>query len=175
MYVSWVLADKLRIVMSSIMRWRRGEIGFVIGELLSLDCTNVQSLQTGDCLPMPSLRSSRPIGHDHYRNVRQSDRQIQHSQLAIGLQTFATGSLPRSGLVQRVLRNIEREFLGLFRLGARELDDLGPLLGVFGDELCKVGGRARKRSAAQVGKPRLDLGVSETRIDLLVELVDDLG
>src|SRR6516164_10981410 len=30
---------------------------------------------------MPSLRSSRPIGHDHYRNVRQSDPQIQHSQL----------------------------------------------------------------------------------------------
>src|SRR5262245_66439476 len=108
MYVSWVLADKLRIVMSSIMRWRRGEIGFVIGELLSLDCTNVQSLQTGDCLPMPSLRSSRPIGHDHYRNVRQSDRQIQHSQLAIGLQTFATGWLPRSGLVQRDLWNIRR-------------------------------------------------------------------
>src|SRR5262245_66073003 len=94
--------------MSSIMRWRSGEIGFVIGELLSLDCTNVQSLQTGDCLPMPSLRSSRPTGHDHYRNVRQSDRQIQHSQLAIGLQTFATGWLPRSGLVQRALRNIRR-------------------------------------------------------------------
>src|SRR5262249_32961598 len=42
---------------------------------------NVQSLQTGDCLPMQSLRWSRPIGHDHYRNVRQSDPQIQHSQL----------------------------------------------------------------------------------------------
>src|SRR5262245_63243636 len=96
--------------MSSIMRWRSGEIGFVIGELLSLDCTNVQSLQTGDCLPMPSLRSSRPTSHDHYRNVRQSDRQIQHSQLAIGLQTFATGSLPRSGLVQRALCNSVNDF-----------------------------------------------------------------
>src|SRR5262245_18730992 len=30
---------------------------------------------------MQSLRWSRPIGHDHYRNVRQSDPQIQHSQL----------------------------------------------------------------------------------------------
>jgi hypothetical protein len=29
----------LRMVMSSIMRWRSGEIGCVIGELLSLDCT----------------------------------------------------------------------------------------------------------------------------------------
>src|SRR5262249_40120667 len=26
-------------------------------------------------------RSSRPTGHDHYRNARQSDSQIQHSQL----------------------------------------------------------------------------------------------
>src|SRR5215471_13647800 len=34
--VSWVLGDKLRIVMSSIMRWRRGEIGLVIGSLLSV-------------------------------------------------------------------------------------------------------------------------------------------
>src|SRR2546425_7664362 len=36
MHVSWVLGDKLRIVMSSIMRWRRGEIGLVIGGLLSV-------------------------------------------------------------------------------------------------------------------------------------------
>src|SRR5437870_6819125 len=36
MYVSWVLGDKLRIVMSSIVRWRRGEIGLVIGGLLSV-------------------------------------------------------------------------------------------------------------------------------------------
>src|SRR5437899_12268425 len=36
MYVSWVLGDKLRIVMSAIMRWRRGEIGLVIGGLLSV-------------------------------------------------------------------------------------------------------------------------------------------
>src|SRR4029453_483124 len=36
MYVSWVLGDKLRIVMSSIMRWRRGEIGLVISGLLSV-------------------------------------------------------------------------------------------------------------------------------------------
>src|SRR5262245_50506048 len=35
MYVSCVLGDKLRIIMSSIMRWRRGEIGLVIDGLLS--------------------------------------------------------------------------------------------------------------------------------------------
>src|SRR5262245_64689246 len=43
---------------------------------------------------------------DRQAAVRQSDLQIQHSQLAIGLQTFATGWLPRSGLVQRALRNV---------------------------------------------------------------------
>src|SRR5262249_57555544 len=60
MYVSWVLGDKLRIVMSSIMRWRRGEIGLVIGGLLSLDCTNAQSSQTGRLLPMIQLRLGLP-------------------------------------------------------------------------------------------------------------------
>src|SRR4029453_6940276 len=35
MYVSCVLGDKLRITMSSIMRWRRREIGFVFDGLLS--------------------------------------------------------------------------------------------------------------------------------------------
>src|SRR5215471_5756283 len=155
MYVSWVFAEKLRIVMSSIMRWRSGEIGFVIGELLSLDCTNVQSLQTGDCLPMPSLRSSRPTSHDHYRNVRQSDRQIQHSQLAIGLQTFATGSLPRSGLVQRALRHIWPRSRQSLRLDVGRPDHLGPLPGFVGDELAEVAGRAWKLGAAKVGKARL--------------------
>src|SRR5262245_35665126 len=43
---------------------------------------------------------------DRQAAVRQSDLQIQHSQLAIGLQTFATGWLPRSGLVQRHLWNV---------------------------------------------------------------------
>jgi hypothetical protein len=36
MYVSWLLGDKLRIVMSSIMRWRNGEIGLLICGPLSI-------------------------------------------------------------------------------------------------------------------------------------------
>ena len=64
---------------------------------------------------------------------------------------------------------------GLVRLGAGELDHLAPLLGLIGDELAEVGGRARKHRAAHVGDPRLDLGIGEARIDLLVELVDDFG
>src|SRR5262249_4328970 len=81
MYVSWVFADKLRMVMSSIMRWRSGEIGCVIGELLSLDCTK-RAILADRRLPTDAIvRWSRPTGHDHYCNVRQSDPQIQHSQL----------------------------------------------------------------------------------------------
>src|SRR5215472_4653324 len=57
---------------------------------------------------------------------------------------------------------------GSLRLDAREPDHLRPLLRFVGDELSKIVGRARKHSAAQVGKPRLHLGI-------LVEIVDDLG
>ena len=38
-------------------------------------------------------------------------------------------------------------------LMAGELDHLAPLLGFVGDELAEVGGRARKRRAAEVGEP----------------------
>jgi hypothetical protein len=48
---------------------------------------------------------------------------------------------------------------GSVRLDARELDHLAPLLGLLGDELPEVGGRARKDWAGQFGKPRLDLGI----------------
>src|SRR5258708_14747852 len=66
-------------------------------------------------------------------------------------------------------------FPGSLRLDASELHHLGPFLGFVGDELAKVGGRERERVATQVGKPRLDLGIGEASVDLLVELVDDLG
>jgi hypothetical protein len=48
-------------------------------------------------------------------------------------------------------------------------------VGVSDFELAEVGGRARKHRCAHVGEPRLDLRVGESSIDLLVELVDDLG
>jgi hypothetical protein len=52
---------------------------------------------------------------------------------------------------------------------------LAPLLDFVGDELAKVRGRARKRCAPQIGHPRLQLGIGEARIDLIVQLVDDPG
>src|SRR5215831_3021354 len=41
--------------------------------------------------------------------------------------------------------------------------------------LPKSGGRQRECVAAQVGKPRLELGIGKASVDLLVELLDDLG
>ena len=52
-----------------------------------------------------------------------SDNQIRKSNIrnwTIGLQTFATGSLPRSGLVQRVIMEYWAEIAGAIRFDARE-------------------------------------------------------
>src|SRR5215467_1810390 len=54
-------------------------------------------------------------------------------------------------------------------------DDIAPLLGFVGDELAEVGRRAWKCGGAPLGKPRLHLGIGKGRVDLRVELVDDLG
>src|SRR5262249_14032509 len=60
-------------------------------------------------------------------------------------------------------------------LNARELDHLAPLLDVISDEVAEVGGRASKRRATQISELCLDLGISERRVDLLVELLDNLN
>src|SRR5215470_9308201 len=64
---------------------------------------------------------------------------------------------------------------GSLWLDAREPDHLGPLLGFFGNQLLKVGGRSRKGHAADVGKACFDLGVGKPLIDLFVELANDIG
>ena len=59
---------------------------------------------------------------------------------------------------------------GSLRLDVGRPDHLAPLLGLVGDEPSKVGGRARKYAAAEIGKPRLHLGISERSVDPPVEL-----
>src|SRR6266545_7005976 len=61
------------------------------------------------------------------------------------------------------------------RFNVRQLYHFAPLLGFVGDELAEIGGRAAKRGAIQVGKLCLEPGIGECGVDLLVELVDDLG
>src|SRR5262245_35442337 len=54
-------------------------------------------------------------------------------------------------------------------------DHLAPLFGFLSDQLAEVSGRTRKHRAAEVSEPRFHVGIGESRIDLLVECVDDLG
>ena len=64
---------------------------------------------------------------------------------------------------------------GLFRLDVGSPDHLAPLLSLFGNEPIEVGGRTCKRDAPKVCEVHLQPEISEIRIDLLVELLDDLG
>src|SRR5262249_13389606 len=62
-----------------------------------------------------------------------------------------------------------------FRLDIGGLYFLVPFLGFVGDQLAELGRRPRQRRAAEVSETGLHLRVVESRVDLLVELVDDLG
>ena len=98
-YVSWVFGDRFRIVMSSIMRWRRGEIGFVIGELLLTEVHKRAILEDRRLLtddPTPIEVTTNQVGDSG--NVTQALFQNQHSQLQP--KTVATSALPRSGFVE---------------------------------------------------------------------------
>ena len=59
---------------------------------------------------------------------------------------------------------------GSVQLGARELDDLAPLLGFVSDELAEIGSRSAKRRHAQIGKPRFRSGLGEGRVSSLLSL-----
>jgi len=58
---------------------------------------------------------------------------------------------------------------GSLRLDVRRPDYLAPLLGFVSDEFAKVGGREHECRAPLVDKSRLDLGVGEAGVYLLVE------
>src|SRR6202795_2390759 len=92
--------------------------------------------------------------------------------------SVTTGSMPRGVrfifvlFVLFVLRFISTRSL---RLDIRELDHLGPFLGFIGNELAEIGRRTGERHGAEIGNPLLQRGIAEAGIDLLVELVDDVG
>src|SRR5262249_53172142 len=82
---------------------------------------------------------------------------------------------PHNQPIDRCAMMAEHDFFKLLRLGAGELDYLGPLVGFFRDASCVLAGRQRKHLAAKVGNAWLDRGVSEDGVDLPVERVDDFG
>jgi hypothetical protein len=62
-----------------------------------------------------------------------------------------------------------------FGLEVGGADDLGPLLGLGGDEIAEIRRRARQRRVAEVGELRLDPRIGERGVDLPVDPLDDLG
>src|SRR5262245_8266345 len=78
-------------------------------------------------------------------------------------------------MANRIRRSGFMEYRASLRLDVGRSDHLGPFFGFVGDELAKLAGRARNHHSAQVGEPRLYLGIREARIDLLVELIDDFS
>src|SRR5262249_11276498 len=61
------------------------------------------------------------------------------------------------------------------RLDVGGPDHLAPFLGFLCDQLAELGRRSRQRRAAEVSETGLHLRIVESRVDLLVEPVDDLG
>src|SRR5262249_54144470 len=61
------------------------------------------------------------------------------------------------------------------RLDAGEPNHLGPFFDFARDEPSEVGGRAGQQGALEVGQSRLHLRISETRIELPVERLEDVG
>src|SRR5262249_22603958 len=70
------------------------------------------------------------------------------------------------GTVDRVTASV--------RLDVEGPDHLAPLLGFLGDHLAEVSGRTRKHRAAEVSEMGLHLRVVESRVNFLVDLVNDL-
>src|SRR5215831_4847319 len=91
------------------------------------------------------------------------------------LPTLQRSSMPRQRLSSTGFMEYPASEAASLRLDAAEFDHLGPLFGFVGDQLGEVSGRARKRRAAELSETGLHLRIVESRIDLLVELVDDLG
>ena len=78
-------------------------------------------------------------------------------------------------LLKEAAPNVTRvAFLVSVRLDVGRPDQLGPFLGFAGDEFAQIGRRTRNHRTSQVCNPRVDLGISEARVDLPVQCVDNL-
>src|SRR5262245_66490439 len=68
---------------------------------------------------------------------------------------------------------LDRGTAASVQLDVRRPYHVAPLLGLVGDKLTEVAGRARKYAAAEVGQPRAHLGVGERSINFHVELFNN--
>ena len=80
------------------------------------------------------------------------------------LEIVLRSDLRETGFAERSLWNFWPVLPHSLRLDVGGADHLAPLLGFIRDKLAVVGGRADKRRAAQIGDPRLYLGIGKSRI-----------
>src|SRR5947207_13577627 len=157
MYVSWVLGDKLRIATSSIMRWRRGEIGLVIGGLLSVGLHERAILADRTPPTMLQLRLGRPTAK---RNLRTKVSKPPKPTILDLSHRPHHRRLPRqrfsaTGFME--YRPVRRSISLGFDVGRS--DHLRPLFGVVCDELPEGERRQRQRRAAKIEQPLLHPGI----------------
>src|SRR5882724_7273595 len=67
------------------------------------------------------------------------------------------------------------DWTDLFRLDFRRPDYLPQFLGFVCNELSEIDRRACNRNTSQIGEARFQLGVNKGRVDLFVQLIDDLS
>src|SRR5215470_5703921 len=86
----------------------------------------------------------------------------------------AIGWLGRNATtLRRAVHGPGADGFGLVWLDIGDRNQFAPLLGFVGDVLRELRRRTREHDDTQVGKPRLNLGIGEARVDLRVDLVDD--
>src|SRR5262249_20816181 len=119
-----------------------------------------------DLYLMNGVGDSGATGSNPRRRCHRADRawlsKAVRPNFALGVRSNGTG------FAEGTLWNIRPRSRRSLRLDAREPHHLGPLLGFRGDEVAKVGGRARNHCTAEIGNPRLDFGISKAGVDLLV-------
>src|SRR5215467_2678313 len=103
------------------------------------------------------------LGPRHSRDRR------QHGSAGRQMEKSSAGefhSITSSALASSGRKGSARQLSARLKLHVGCADYLAPLVGIFGEELSKLGRRKRKRGAAQLAKPRLKLGIGEACIDL---------
>src|SRR5262245_31501093 len=130
-------------------------------------------LSAGTC--SPSIPGTHPVSLNI--SLASSRRAIQSLVITL-LMIYLSGVGDRGSCDRRSpngIYGILDRVTASVRLDVEGPDDVAPLLGFLGDEPAKVCGRDDKRRHTQNGEPRFYLGIGEARVDLLVELLDDLG
>src|SRR5262245_15799506 len=139
----------------------------VLGLALPLRLSTTSRMPSMPCIPSSSSvvnASSMPL--DAKSKLSASARSDSAS---ISSGSLEMGSRRCPPLIRRDLWNVG----GSLGFETRDLDHLGPLLDLFGDELVEVGGRTGQRSATQAGELCSHFGVGEARVDFLGQFANN--